>query len=117
MGKILKWAIDTFGPIASRRDERAARLLEETLELAQAEGVTQEVAERLVARVYGRPVGDPTREFQAVAATLQAYAELVEDSISSAAEREYQRCLQRPRDEWRKRHDAKAVDGIANLSN
>ncbi len=35
----LQWAIDTFGPVAANRDERAARFVEEAIELAHAEGL------------------------------------------------------------------------------
>jgi uncharacterized protein YfiM (DUF2279 family) len=116
MGNVLKWATDTFGAVAMNRNERAARILEEALELAQAEGVTQETADRLVARVYGRPAGEPKGEYQGLCMTVQAYAELTDDPFYEAAAREYVRVVSRPREEWRARHDAKAAAGVANLS-
>ena len=46
--RVLAWAADVFGPVATDRRERAVRLVEEAIEVAQAEGVPAEVVERVV---------------------------------------------------------------------
>src|SRR4051812_11277389 len=52
---VLAWAVRSFGPIALNRDERAARMAEEAVEVAQVEGVPLDVMQRITARVYSRP--------------------------------------------------------------
>jgi hypothetical protein len=113
---VLRWAVATFGPVAESKHERVCRILEEALELAQAEGVPEDTARKILARAYSRPVGEPRAEYQGLCLTLQAYAELVEDPIRDAVMREFVRVISRSREEWRARHDAKAADGCANLS-
>jgi hypothetical protein len=53
--------------------ERVYRLLEETNELAQAEGVSLERALEISRYVYSRPAGDIHQEVGGVAVTLLAY--------------------------------------------
>lgn len=112
----LKWAVDTFGDVARNRDERAARLVEEAIELAQAEGVPLAVIGRIARHVYSKPAGDPIAELQGVALTLDACAENMGDTVQAATWRELIRVTSRSASEWKARHDAKVADGRANLS-
>jgi uncharacterized protein with PIN domain len=112
----LQWAIDTFGSIACNRDERAARFVEEALELAHAEGMSPGTAMRLINRVYSRPRGDTAKEIGQAQATLECLAENLGLSADAEAEREFARVKGIPQEEWTRRHDAKVALQIANLS-
>ena len=112
----LKWAVETFGNVARNRDERAARLVEEAIELAQAEGVPLAVIERIAAHVYSKPAGDPVAELQGVALTLDACAENAGFTVPFLTACELIRVTGRSAAEWKSRHDAKVADGRANLS-
>lgn len=70
---IQDWVIRTFGKKANTPIERSTRLLEETLELAQTEGCTEEFAHRLVTEVFSRDRGNSVQEAGGVALTFQAY--------------------------------------------
>lgn len=73
-GRIGKWAVRTFGDdIAKHRCERALRLLEEAMELAQVEEVPLPLLFNLALRVWSRPKGDPGQEVAGVGVTLLAY--------------------------------------------
>jgi len=114
--KVLDWAAATFGPVARNRDERAARLFEEAAELAQVEGVPAEVLERIVRRVYSRPVGNLANEIGGVAICLDALAENVGVQVWEAAWKELNRVVMLPQEHFDKKHGEKIVDGVANLS-
>lgn len=67
------WLLECFGEeIARDGVERNHRFLEESLELAQSCGCTEEDARALVAYVYGRPKGDAYQEVGGVLITLAA---------------------------------------------
>lgn len=59
-----RWAEETFEGIEGWEtpQERARRLLEEALELAQASGVTQQQAHELTSYTFSRPVGELAQE-------------------------------------------------------
>lgn len=113
---ILQWAIRTFGPVAANRDERAARFLEEAMELAHAEGVTHPLALRIAARVYGRPRGASITEVGQAMMTLEGLAENIHVDANDQCRREYDRVRAIPQSEWDRRHGAKVALGIANIS-
>ena len=113
---VLAWAVSTFGEVAKNRDERAARLVEEAVEVAQAEGVPAEVLERIVRRVYSRPVGDAAQEIGGLAITLDALAENIGVCVNDAALNELARVLALPKDHFAKKHAEKVADGVANLT-
>lgn len=67
------WMLTCFGPeIAADREERNHRLLEEALELVQANRCTASEAHQLVDYVFARPAGDPRQEAGGVMVTLAA---------------------------------------------
>lgn len=67
------------------------RLLEEAMELAQSEGITQLEADQIAAMVFSKPSGDPYKELGGVMITLAAYAGLKDFSMHFAAADEYRR--------------------------
>lgn len=73
--KVKDWIVYVFGePILYDRKERAMRVLEEAMELAQAEGVTFVDMERLALRCMSRPAGRPNEEAAQVMVTLLGWA-------------------------------------------
>lgn len=67
------WLLECFGEeIANNKTERNHRYLEESLELVQSTGCTQEEAYQLVDYVFNRPVGEPTQEVGGAMVTLAA---------------------------------------------
>ena len=114
--KVLAWAVENFGFIAKNRDERAVRLAEEAIEVAQAEGVPLDVVMTVAQRVYSRPAGDLRREVGGVAITLDALAENAGLSVSEEADRELARVLSKDKDWWTRKHGEKVRAGTADLS-
>lgn len=111
--QILLWALDTFGPLAGYRKERALRFIEEAIELVHAAGLHQGEIERVAVRVYGRPAGDMAREVGQAGMTLEALAENCNLSVDSEIDSEFSRVKLIPKSEWERRHNAKADIGIA----
>lgn len=111
--EILRWAIDTFGPIAADRHERAARFLEEAMELAQVEGVSHHIAKAIADRVYSRPTGTLTREVGQAQVTLECLAANVGVDADEEAAKEFDRVRSISPDKFRKKQAAKAAIGIA----
>jgi hypothetical protein len=71
--RVMPWMLACFGAeISSDTVERNHRFLEESLELVQACGCTQDDAHQLVDYVYGRPVGKLPQEVGGVMVTLAA---------------------------------------------
>jgi hypothetical protein len=112
----LQWAVDTFGPVATHKDERLARFVEEALELAQAGGMSLETLDRILWRVYRRAPGEVAKEIGQAQATLECLAENLGLSADAEAEREFARVKGIPQDEWTRRHEAKVALQIANLT-
>lgn len=111
---VLQWAREMFGLIALDRVERAARLVEEALELGQAQGLDLITAKRIAERVYTRPAGSAAKEIGQVVMTLEALAENLGISAEVEAQREFIRVSSISRDEWQRRHNLKAEIGIAS---
>lgn len=113
--KVAAWVTTTFGsnPDAVAPQERAARLLEEALELAQVEGLPRLEIRRLTDHVYGKPVGTRAQELGGVGVTLLAYAATVGLSADDEEAREFARVLALPPEHFWKRQNAKADAGVA----
>jgi len=95
--------------------ERVMRVLEEALELAQAEGVTSEEAHRLTEYVFGRPLGDPLQELGGVRLTLLGYAAARGVSADEAELTELQRVLSKDPEHFRRRNAEKKAAGVGDL--
>lgn len=83
------WMLSTFGEvIAVDTLERVIRFLEEALELAQAQGITQEEISRVVTYVYSRKVGKTPQEVGGVLVTLAAfcYREAIDMEVEALKE-------------------------------
>ena len=68
------WLLTCFGLKAEDRLERSDRLLEEVLELLQANGYPQARADAISRYVYLRPAGRPNQELGGVMLTIAGYA-------------------------------------------
>lgn len=114
---VLAWAVDRFGMVATNVDERAARLVEEAIEIAQAAGVKLETVEKIARRTYSRPVSkDIGQEIGGCGITLLGFAENSGFDFKREVEREWNRVSTLPRDYWTRKHAEKVNDGTANLS-
>lgn len=76
-------------------EERALRFLEESIELAEALGITKGQAHRLIHQVFdkGEP-GQPMQELGGVTVTLASLCEVAKLNADEAFETEFARCEQ-----------------------
>jgi NTP pyrophosphatase (non-canonical NTP hydrolase) len=74
------------------REQRAIRLAEETIELAQACEVDKDTLHKLIDYVYSRPVGEPYQEFGGVSVCILAVANALCIDADLAEEAEVSRC-------------------------
>jgi NTP pyrophosphatase (non-canonical NTP hydrolase) len=86
-----RWARRVLGESAWVPDERALRVAEEAIELAQALNVTAEDLHRLVDYVYSRPVGDPGQEVAGIFVTLYAAAACIGVDAEAEFKQEFAR--------------------------
>lgn len=111
--RITNWVIEAFGERCMAPKERAARLLEEAVELAQSEGLTIPEVRALIEHIYSKPCGTASQEVGNIAVTLLAYCGATGFSADEEEEREVLRVLGEPLDYFRLRHQRKARAGIA----
>lgn len=94
--RVERWLEACFPPaVRADRAERMHRFLEEALELAQANGCSQEHAHALVKYVFGRPEGRPDQEVGGVMVTLAGLCSASEIKMDEAGARELQRNWER----------------------
>ena len=110
--EVARWVIDTFGGNAFLPSERALRLLEEALELAQAEGIPARMARRVLARTYKSAPGDPEVEGAQVGFTLLAWAQSHSLNAARITRRELARVQTVTASDFRKRHRVKLWAGL-----
>lgn len=107
------WVRAAFGNETMRApDERAARVLEEAVELAQALGVTKATADKIVSYVFDRPIGNPMQEAGGVGITLLACCEAIGISADETEAKELRRVLSKPLSHFADRQVAKRALGI-----
>lgn len=111
--EFLDWAVETFGPVATGRQERLNRFVEEAIELAHAENMDIRLLNLMVSRVYSRTRGDTPKEIGQAQACLETFAESIGLSADREAATEFERVKTIPKDEWERRHAAKKEIGIA----
>jgi hypothetical protein len=111
--RIFEWVESTFGHAASVPRERALRLLEEAVELAQAEGLSIGHVQGVVDHVFSKPPGAPEQEAGGVGVTLLAYCASKRISADEEEARETARVLAIDPSYFRARHNKKADAGIA----
>lgn len=108
------FVLDRFGTEAfTSTQERASRVLEEAIELAQACGVTQGRALRSIAYVYEHPAGAPAQELGGVACTLYGLASAMETTVGHEFRREMSRIEAVTVEEFRARQRNKAAQGMS----
>lgn len=107
------WCNRTFGrDIATSAKERATRVLEEALELAQVAGVEPQLAHELASVVYARPPGALNREIAGVMVTTLVFAHTVHHSAYADLEYEMHRVLNLDPEILRRRQEEKRADGV-----
>jgi hypothetical protein len=111
--RALAWGVDVFGLTSRWRIERAARFLEEALEVAHHEGIPAEVADALRVRVWSRPVGYLPREIGQAGLTLEVLAHNAGHELEEEIQREFERCMSSDPAEFRERHAAKIAAGLS----
>lgn len=112
--KINHWVRSRFGDlIFEDRWERTMRVLEEALELAQAEGVSEDAARILTRRVFSRPVGVPSQEGAGVGVTLFAWAASRGIDIHKSMMEEVERIYAVPVEKFIEKQKEKARAGVA----
>lgn len=107
--EVSDWAIRCFGEaIATDKTERAFRFLEESLEVCQSLGVTEDEAHNLVSYVFNRPLGVLSQEVGGVTVTLAALCSATDIELEEEAKTELARCEQNT-ERIRAKHNAKPV--------
>jgi NTP pyrophosphatase (non-canonical NTP hydrolase) len=108
--RTLNWLKVVFDDRNNDREERILRLLEEVMELAQAEGVKDYQVAQLQDQVFNKPVGEISQELGGVLVTLGSYLACTNQDPNMAYEREFARCEQPELvEKIRKKHDEKLV--------
>lgn len=91
-GRVARWMVACFPQaVIDDKLERSDRFLEESLELVQACGYSEDRAYALVDYVFGRPVGEPRQEVGGVRVTLSALCNAHDIAEGLAAEAELAR--------------------------
>lgn len=111
--RALAWAVEIFGACAIDLRERALRFIEEAVELVHAIGLPRETLDKVIDRIYSKPLGNVPREIGQAALTLELLAEVCDVSADGEAELEFARVQGIPKAEWDRRHAAKVDLGIA----
>ena len=107
------WCVSRFGESAMCRQERATRVLEESIELAQSEGVPPEQARLLLEHVYSRPVGEPRQEAGGIMVCLLIWAAAADMNLWSLAITELRKIESCSVEYFRRRVQKKIDAGLA----
>lgn len=112
--QVLAWCIEAFGsdPDETGPRTRAMRLVEEALELAQAEGIKYDEVMLVAHVVYVRPVGEVHQEIGGVATTLMAYCASRGLSLADCERLEIERIDKKPIEHFRRRQHEKREAGL-----
>lgn len=115
-----EWVRTRIGLEHMNRRERAMRLLEEAIELAQAEGIEHWQVTSQSRHVYNRPPGKPDQEAGGVAVCLLAWCESTGNTLFEIAKAELERIEAKPIEEIRgslaRKQDADLVRGCDTAS-
>jgi hypothetical protein len=107
------WCIRAFGrDHATSLPQRAIRLLEEAAEAFQAAGGDPAMAHRCIDVVFSRPVGKLGQELGGIGVTLLALAEAGGLDADAEEQRELDRVLARPIEEFTRRNQEKNALGL-----
>ena len=111
---VADWTVRTFGPEMMTPHERVLRVLEEALELAQAENLPAAETTRLADYVYSRPAGDPAQEVGGLRLTILAYCATKGLLADDCEAKEIARVLAKPAQHFRDRNVEKAHAGVGD---
>jgi hypothetical protein len=112
--QVSSWVQSTWGyAVATSRQERAMRLLEEAIELVQAEHIHMSRVFSLAKHVYSKPVGNPAQEVGGISITLLAYCNALGINADDTERQELERVLSLPAEHFRERQAKKAAAGVA----
>lgn len=114
---VVQWGTRCFG-VDHMADKivRAARFLEEAVELAQAVGLPKDHAQRALDYVYSRPAGDPAQELGGVSNTQYALAGALGLSVAECEAKEIARCLSKSPEHFaqRNRDKIEKIDAVTS---
>ena len=114
--RVQHWIVTRIGVKYAYRRERAMRLLEEAIELAQAEGITEEMVNRQTRHVFSRPAGEPDQEAAGVGVCFAGWCAATGHSMVSLTLREVERIEAKPLGQIRgslaRKQDADLVTAI-----
>jgi len=112
--RVMAWLRSRFGEeVATNRAERAARVVEEAIELAQAEGVPLFQIHAITFGVYSRPEGHAPQEAAGVMVTLLAWEGATGFDLETLLQVELARIELLSVDHFRLKHEEKAQAGTA----
>ncbi len=115
--RIKDWVIRTFGEaLFTDRRERAARVVEEAIELAQAEGLNLLEVDLISMRVYSRPAGEVSQEAAGLSVCLLAYADTAGMDLDAVTLTEIERIESVPVEKFRRKQAEKAAAGTARAA-
>ena len=107
------WAKRAFGLEHTTNSKvRALRLLEEAIELAQAEGIKRHLVDHCTEIVYSRPVGQANQEIGGVLMTAAVYCGCVGRDIDEVLATELDRVLAKPLTQFHERNQDKINLGL-----
>lgn len=115
--KMVEWVRTRLGYDAMDPHERAMRFLEESLELAQAVGITEDEIDKMRLHVYAKDVGRVGQEIGGVVTTLLTLAQSQDVDMNVAGLMEIDRIHALPPEKFRKRQELNASLGIGALPN
>ena len=99
--RVIEWVRTRIGNGHVTRKERAMRLLEEALELAQAEWITIDQVKRQADHIYERPWGEPRQEAAGVAVCLLGWCGATGNRLLDLAIEELERIEAEPMEQIR----------------
>jgi len=113
--ELLTWATNTFGPIATNKEERIKRFAEEAIELCQACGLDYEQLVEIAMYVYDRDCGAIHQEIGQSALSLALLAEVCGEDMEKELNNEFDRAQSFDREYWQARQNRKASMGIGGF--
>lgn len=115
--KIFAWTQQAFTVgQATSLPQRGLRLLEEAIEAFQSAGGDAAMAHKLVDYVFSRPVGELGQELGGIGVCILALAAAAGLSADEEEQREVERVLAKPIEEFKRRNAAKSAAGFLMLA-
>jgi hypothetical protein len=99
--RVRAWIESRIGIEHMHPKERAMQLLEEAIELAQAEGIDIDMVAKQVAHIFDGPAGDPSEELAGVVVCAYGWCAARGEHMADLAAREIARIERAPLDKIR----------------